>query len=296
MFRLLSVLTIGLAATGAAQAQTMTLSTGSIDYQVTPVFSDVGFFTITVEIDQPLAVGAYTDPEIVSVNYQVTGVLEPGTPSGFPAFDLQRSMTGAEFYAQGSSLSFEVAQSAVLDDGVQAAELVGGGIVLTFDGREVDTGRFHPALLELRAGGDGRIQNSNNVPSTNPLVEVGFGEEYLTNLTFDPGNTTLITETAAPPNPGGGGGGPVSPAFVAILGVLMIRRNERRRTERPATGQTGSLPKLPAARQAVQAPGCTCTALPSASRRSRPAFLSHSQDSHTHVATRRRERWLFAST
>ncbi len=232
MFRFLSVLTIGLAATGAAQAQTMTFSTSSDAYQVTPRFSDVGFFTITVEIDEPLAVGAYVDPEIVTVNYQVSGVLEPGTPSGFTAFDLQRSMSGTEFYAQGSSLSFEIAPSAVLDDGVQAAELVGGGVVLTFNGREIDNGRFHPALLELRADGNGRIQNSNNVPSTDPLVEVDFGEEYITDLAFDPGNMTLITETLAPPNPGGGGGGPVSPAFVLCLGLLAGWRILGRRRRR----------------------------------------------------------------
>jgi len=238
VFRFFTGLTLGLAATGVAQAQTMTLFTDSSDYQVTPVFSDVGFFTVTVEIDAPLAVGAYVDPDIISVNYQVTGVLAPGTPSGFPAFDLQRSMTGAEFYAQGSSLSFEIAPSAVLDDGVQVAELVGNGVVLTFNGREVDNGRFHPALLQLNADGSGRIQNSNNVPSLDPLVEVDFGEEYITDLVFDPGNTTLITETAAPPNPGGGGGsGPVSPVLIAVLGMLMIwQGGHRRQTERSATG------------------------------------------------------------
>ena len=64
----------------------------------------------------------------------------------------------------------------VLADGVQVEELVGNGVVLTFDGREVDNGRFHPALLELSADGTGRIQNSNNVPSVALNNELQFGE------------------------------------------------------------------------------------------------------------------------
>lgn len=238
MLRAATVLFFGLVAVTPVHAQTMRLATASSDYQGTNVFSDVDFFNIRIDIDAPLAPGVYVDPEITSVVYQVTGVLEPGTPSGFPAFDLQRSMTGAEFYAQGSSLSFEIAPAAVLDDGVQAAELVGNGVVLTFNGREVDNGRFHPALLQLNADGSGRIQNSNNVPSLNPLVEVDFGEEYITDLAFDPGNTTLITETAAPPNPGGGGGGGrVSLAFILVLGMVTLWPDARwRRTEKSATG------------------------------------------------------------
>ena len=181
-----------------ANAQTMVLSTASGDYQATTVFSNVGFFSIEIEIDEPLAPGVYVDPNLVSVSYQVTGTLEPGTPSGFPAFDLQRDITGTEFYAQGSSLGFEIMPSAVLTDGIQAVELVGNGVVLTFNAREIGNGRFHPALLELDANGTGRIQNSNNVPSQNPLVEVNFGEEYITDLVFDPGNTTLITSAPRP--------------------------------------------------------------------------------------------------
>lgn len=234
MFRLAAALAMSLVSLGATHAQTMTLSTSSADYQVTPVFSDVGFFDIDIEIDAPLAPGSYVDPAIISVVYQVTGVLTPGTPSGFPAFDLQRNMDGAEFYAQGSSLSFEIAQSAVLDDGVQAAELVGNGVVLTFNAREIDTGRFHPALLQLNADGSGRIQNSDNVPTLNPPVEVDFGEEYITDLAFDPGNTTLVVETVVPPapNPGNGGGGAVSPHGTLMLGLLGIYAMTQRRSRR----------------------------------------------------------------
>lgn len=192
-------------------AQTMKLSTNSNGYQISPAFSNVDFFSVDIEINAPLAAGVYSNPEIINVTYQVTGVLQPGTPSGFSAFDLQRTMTGAEFYAQGSSIQFEIADTAVLSDGVQAAELVGSGLIFTFNGREVDNGRFHPALLELYEDGTGRLQNSNNVPSLNPLNEVDFGEEYITDLFYDPGNTTLLT--AVPSSSRGGGGS--SSCFIA---------------------------------------------------------------------------------
>jgi hypothetical protein len=204
------------AAPSQAFAQTMRLSTSSSDYEVTAVFGEVSFFTIDIEIDAALAPGVYVNPDIISVTYQVIGSLEPGTPSDFPAFDLQRNMSGAEFYAQGSSLSFEIAPSAVLSDGIQAAELVGNGLILTFNAREVGTGRFHPPLLELRANGIGRLQNSNNVPIENPRVEVNFGEEYITDLVFDPGNTTLITDSPEPP-PGDDDSDGVSGIYVSCF-------------------------------------------------------------------------------
>jgi hypothetical protein len=81
-----------------------------------------------------------------------------------------------------------------LSDGVQVSELVGDGVVLTFNAREIDNGRFHPALFELSADGTGRIQNSDNIHTLDPLNEVDFGEEYITDLMFDPGNTTVITD------------------------------------------------------------------------------------------------------
>jgi len=190
-----------------AYAQTTTLSISSSDFQVTPTFNDVDFFTLDIEIDAPLAIGVYDNPDIVRVTYQVTGVLTNSTPSGFPRFDLQRSITGAEFYAQGSSLNFEIDAAASLVDGVQIAELVGSGVVLEFNGREVDNGRFHPALLQLNADGTGMIQNSNNTPTLDPLVEVDFGEEYITNLTFDAGNLTVLDTTPTITLGGGDGGG-----------------------------------------------------------------------------------------
>jgi hypothetical protein len=218
MFRIAMALIIGVTLSSVSSAQTMTLTTSNSDYQVTNVFSDVGVFTITVVIDTPLAAGVYNNPDIINVNYQVSGTLAQGTPSGFPAFALSRDISGTEFYAQGSSLSFQISPSAVLDDGVQVAELVGSGVVLTYNAREVGNGRFHPALFELSANGTGRIQNSDNIVSENPFQQVNFGEEYITDLVFDPGNTTVISGVV--PNVPRGGSGATS--RFDIVGLLTL--------------------------------------------------------------------------
>lgn len=214
MLRLAILLTVGIALAPAANAQTMTFSTSNVDYQIANAFSDVDVFDIAVVIDAPLATGNYVNPDIISVSYSVSGTLTPGTPSTFPAFALQRDMTGAEFYAQGSSLSFEISPGAVLSDGVQVAELVGNGVVLTYNAREVGNGRFHPALLELSANGTGRIQNSDNVITENPFQQINFGDEYINDLMFDPGNTTVITGFVPQRS---GGGGAISALLVGFL-------------------------------------------------------------------------------
>lgn len=112
------------------------------------------------------------------------GSLTPGTPSAFSAFNLQRTISGAEFYAQGSSLSFEIAAGADLTDGLQVGELAGANPVFLFNGREVGTGRYHPALFQLNNDGTGSIRNSNNMGGVNPgsgeIVDVSEGEEYIT--------------------------------------------------------------------------------------------------------------------
>jgi hypothetical protein len=233
MLRLISILILTLASFTSANAQTMFLAVSSDDFQVTNVFSDVDIFDIVIEIDAPLAPGNYVNPDIVGVDYSVTGVLVAGTPSGFPSFALQRSMTGTEFYAQGSSLSFEISPNAVLSDGVQAIELVGSTVVLTFNGREVGNGRFHPALLELNADGTGRIQNSDNVIVESPLQQVNFGDEYITDLMFDPGNTTLIVASVPTPTPvpvpSSGGGASSIPEVLALFGLTLLALALKRR-------------------------------------------------------------------
>jgi len=219
MLRKSLYLILGLTGVSSANAQTMLLSISSDDYQVTTVFSNVSTFAIDIEINRPLAAGVYVNPEIISVDYSVSGSLEAGTPSGFTNFALQRNITGTEFYAQGSSLSFEIGAGAALVDGVQIAELVGSDIVLTFNGREVGNGRYHPALLELDIDGTGRIQNSDNIIVENPLEQVAFGAEYITDLMFDAGNTTVIT--AVPEGAPSSGGSGASSWFV-ILSLLLV--------------------------------------------------------------------------
>ena len=221
-----------LALTANAHAQNFTLSISSNDFVATPVFSNVTTFDFEVVVEGDLAPGAYNNPQLVSVTYSVSGDLVSGTPSGFPSFALLREIDGADFYAQGSLLIFEVADTAVLSDGLQVAELVGGSLVFTFNGREIGNGRFHPALFQLNAGGTGRIQNSNNVVQEVPLIEVGFGEEYVTDLAFDPGNLTIVAApSTAPPtgNLGSSGGGAVSLVFFAVLWCAVMAAAMRRR-------------------------------------------------------------------
>ena len=140
----------------------------------------------------------YSTPTRAGFEYQVNGSLASGTPSGFPAFFLVRDIGGAEFYAQGSSLDFEISALADLSDGLQLSELVGSAGVFVFDGHETGTGRYHPSLFELNSDGTGLIRNSDNTGGINPgngqPVDVEIGDEYVTELSFDPATLTLVPE------------------------------------------------------------------------------------------------------
>jgi hypothetical protein len=166
------------------------------DFGLNPTFNDVHTFEFSININLAINAGTnYVNPELNGVDYHVSGTLA-NTPSGFPAFNLVRSIGGAEYYTQGSSLAFAVDAAADLSDGLQVSELVGAATVFEFDGREVDTGRYHPALFQLNADGTGMIQNSNNSGGINPgsgeEVDVDYGEEYITELSFNPSALTLI--------------------------------------------------------------------------------------------------------
>ncbi len=168
---------------------------GIADFVFTPVFNDVTDLDVEITLEAPLVAGAaYGDPALAEVDYNVFGVLTTTTPSGFPAFDLQREIFGEDFYAQGSSLSFEIDPTADLSDGLQVSELVGSGAVFIFNGREVGNGRYHPAQIILNADGTGTFQNSNNTGGVNPgngmVVDVDFGDEYVIGLGF---SATMLT-------------------------------------------------------------------------------------------------------
>ncbi|MEL6365607.1 MAG: cadherin repeat domain-containing protein [Pseudomonadota bacterium] len=172
------------------------LSFGIADFVFSPVFNDVTDLDVEIALEAPLIAGpSYNDPALIEIDYNVFGVLTQTTPSGFPAFDLQREIFDEDFYEQGSSLAFMIDAAADLSDGLQVSELAGTGAVFTFDGREVGNGRYHPAQIILNADGTGLFQNSNNTGGVNPgngmVVDVDFGDEYVIDLSFTPTGLTI---------------------------------------------------------------------------------------------------------
>lgn len=223
--RVLSVVTVCLASFGGGSANAAIVTFEASDFGLNPTFSNVRSFSFMIDIADPISPGAnLVNPTLNSVQYNVFGTLVAGTPSGFPAFDLQRTITGADFYSQGSSFSMRIASTADLSDGLQVSELVGTDSVFEFNGREVGTGRYHPALIQLNSDGTGSIRNSNNSgginPSSNKEVDVDFGEEYITQLTFNPSALTII----AVPEP--------CMAGVLMIGGAMVVLRRRRSLRR----------------------------------------------------------------
>ena len=173
------------------------------DFGLNTTFNEVTIFDFNIDLNETIVAGStYNNPAVNTIDYQVRGSLPMPTPSGFSAFNLVRNIVGSEFYTQGSSMSFSVDAAANLSDGLQISELSGADPVFVFNGREVGTGRYHPALVELNANGTGSIRNSNNMgginPATNMEVDVEFGEEYITEFTFDPAAFTLIATIPEP--------------------------------------------------------------------------------------------------
>lgn len=235
----LSALVCGL---GVTAANGFTLSFQASDFGVAPVFSNVTTFDFEADIAGGLQPGLFSDPVINTIGYNVSGSLDV-TPSGFPAFGFQLShliapppapptvISGSLFYSLnptapvGTRLNFAISPTANLSDGLQVSELEGSGsdIVFLFDGREVGTGRYHPTYIELRADGTGLIQNSNNMGGDNLFdgfvgdIDVDFGEEYITNLTFDPSTLTI-----AIPEP--------SSASLLLFGVFPFIRRVRKKS------------------------------------------------------------------
>ena len=196
----------------------------SDDFTSTPQFSSVRIFDFAIEIAGQLRPGVtYNNPALIGIDYQVRGPLAAGTPSGFSAFNLQRPeagqtpLTGAEFYGQGSSLIFTLSAAADLSDGFQVTDLE-PGTSFVFDGREVNTGRYHPTTFTLNRNGTGIILNSNNSGGVNPQtgreVNVQQGDEFITQLSFDPG---LTLAPAPVPEPS-------SALLLGVAGLLGLRR------------------------------------------------------------------------
>ena len=180
----------------SSSANAVTISFNQDDFTETNVFSNILEYNFSIELENTIRPGGvYENPALVGVEYLVRGRLADGTPSGFPGFRLERTISGTDFYAQGSSLSFSISNSADLTDGLQLSELVGDNPVFVFNGREVGTGRYHPSLVQLNANGTGLLRNSNNFgginPASNEEVDVKIGDEYITELRFDPNNLTL---------------------------------------------------------------------------------------------------------
>jgi len=166
------------------------------DFGVTDVFGQLTTLDLNVDVAGPLVAGAvYSDPVLNGVVYDVFGLLdEDSVPSGFPAFNLSRTIGGAEFFSQGSSLNFEVSSTADVSDGLQISELVAdaNGLIFEFDGREVGTGRFHPPLIQLFA--DGTLTRFNfgdrsagtvvDVPSDGHWLGSAFASAFVNLLIF----------------------------------------------------------------------------------------------------------------
>jgi len=194
---------------------------------VTPEFSRVLSFNFELDFSGPLAGGQfYSNAQLEEVRYVVSGGLNtnPPTPSGFPAFALNRFANGegpiskSEWESQRSHLAFALARDIQLHDGVQLSELTPfgkDGRILEINAREhgrLDRARYHPPQLVLYGDGTGLLWNSNNNskdtgtvnPATGLEVDVDFGEEYISHLRFDPSAITIIDvpDTHPVPEPG----------------------------------------------------------------------------------------------
>ena len=126
---------------------------------------------------------------------------------------------GCEFYAPGGagSIQFEIAPAAILRAGLHLSELVGPGPVFTINARQINTGRFHPPLLQFTAAGTGLLQNSNNFPN-DQVGELAFGAEYITDLQVAPSTFTLGFNI---PEPSGAG------LLIALAGLACLNRRTR---------------------------------------------------------------------
>ena len=171
------------------------------DFESTNQFNQLTFFGFEIIFEEPLDSGVHVNPAISYLEYHIVGLLPMQTPSGINEFHLTRIMDGDEFYAQGSSMEFEIAEGADLCDGLQFNELVDGFLL---NAVELGTGQYHSPILQLNADGTGIIENANNFGGVNSEtemeVDVDFGEEYQVQLQFSPDSYLIVPQIAGDVN------------------------------------------------------------------------------------------------
>ena len=189
---------IGLICLCSTARADVTLTVSSDDFAIASVYNNVANFNFEITLAGTIAPGVtYDNPPLVNVTYTVEGVLNDPTPSGFPAFVLQRDIDGAEFYSLSAdaALRFSISPAANLSDGLQLAELLGTVDIFYFNAREFNQtpGRYHPPILRINSDATGSLANADNqsdVPNPPPdgsgmLVDVEIGEEYSVILATD---------------------------------------------------------------------------------------------------------------
>lgn len=232
----------GAAALSSVETSSFTLRLATADFgrqNLTPEFSAVRDFAFEFDLTGAFANGQRIgNGNVDEVRYIVSGALSrnPLTPSGFSAFRLNRFPNGEgpisreDWLAQGSRIEFKIASDALLGDGLQLSELVPGkknGAILTIDAREfkrLDVARYHPPQLLLYPDGTGLLRSSNNSsggtgtvnPGTGRTVDLDFGDEYITNIDFDPSAITIVAARPGTPVPEPG------PALLIGLGLAAL--------------------------------------------------------------------------
>ena len=208
----------------ASHAHAVVINFNNSDFALTTTLGNVTSFEILIDLAGFLTPGtSYSNPALNRVAYLVEGAPDANSPSGFPMFRLQQDLSGSELYDLGGSLNFTVLSGADLSDGLQVSDLTSSGFV--FDALQTDSGRFHPPLVTLLTDGSGIICDS--------LFDCG--EEYITELSFEPESLTLS------PSPV-----PIPPALylfsAGAIGLPVIAKRKKSWPIRNSLNRQSSMP------------------------------------------------------